>query len=265
VSAKGDLAELMTKRIISAAILIPVALICIFYAPLWLLKFIILALSLISYHEWLSFNPIKERFLYFILALVFLSNILFGFESVLVVLMLVFLAHMIIGFSSIDKDRVLAQYYLLGGIFYVSLYTFFINIIQLNNGRWLFLILCVSIWVGDSFAYFCGKSFGKIKLAESISPKKTYEGAICGVIFGTFSALILGYFANIDLKLAFGIGILSNIAGIFGDLSESVIKRIYNKKDSSNIIPGHGGMLDRLDSLAFSAFLVYLMFLWKIF
>lgn len=255
----------MTKRIISAIILIPFAFISIFYAPLWLLKFLILVLSLISYYEWLSFNPLKERFLYFILALVFLSNILFGFENILIVLMLIFLIHMIIGFSEINKDRILAQYYLLGGIFYVSLYTFFINIIQLNNGRWLFLILCVSIWVGDSFAYFCGKSFGKIKLASTISPKKTYEGAVCGVVFGTVAALILGYFANVNLKLAFGIGILSNIAGIFGDLSESVVKRIYNKKDSSNIIPGHGGMLDRLDSLAFAAFLVYLMFLWKMF
>lgn len=255
----------MIKRIISAAILIPLALFCIFYAPIWLLKIIILAVSFVSYFEWSSFNLLKERYLYYILAILFVSNILFNFGHILIILMVVFLIHMLIGFMKIDKNEILAQYYLLGGIFYVSFYTFFVSIIQLHNGRWLFLLLCVSIWVGDSFAYFCGKSFGKIKLAPAISPKKTYEGAICGVLFGVISALFLGYAVGIGLKSAFGIGLVSNIAGIFGDLSESVIKRIYNKKDSSNIIPGHGGMLDRLDSLAFSSFFVYLMFLWKIF
>ncbi|MGB9755579.1 MAG: phosphatidate cytidylyltransferase [Desulfurella sp.] len=255
----------MIKRVISAAILIPFALFGIFYAQIWFLKIIILAVSLLSYFEWSSFNPLKERHFYYILAALFVSNILFNFEHILIILMVVFLIHMLIGFKKIEKDQILAQYYLLGGIFYISLYTFFINIIQLQNGRWLFLLLCVSIWVGDSFAYFCGKSFGKIKLAPTISPKKTYEGAACGVLLGIIAALVLGYTASIDLKVAFGMGFVANIAGIFGDLSESIIKRIYNKKDSSNIIPGHGGVLDRLDSLAFSSFFVYLMFLWKIF
>ncbi len=108
-------------------------------------------------------------------------------------------------------------------------------------------------------------NLGKIKLAARISPKKTYEGAICGIIFGTISSLIVSYFGGIDLHVGFKVGLAANITGILGDLSESVIKRIYGKKDSSNIIPGHGGMLDRLDSLAFSVFLVYLMLLWKMF
>ncbi|WP_291490307.1 phosphatidate cytidylyltransferase [Desulfurella sp.] len=255
----------MIKRIISAGLLIPLVLAIILYAPLWLINLIILMVGLLSYFEWSNFTGLKERYLYFVLTAVFLSTVLFYFEYIFIVLMLIFLIHMIIGFKSIDKNRILTHYYLLGGILYVSLYTFFVNIVKLDNGRWLFLLVCVSIWVGDSFAYFCGKSFGKIKLAPNISPNKTYEGAICGVIFGTISSIMFAYFLNIDLKVAFGVGLVSNMAGIFGDLSESVVKRIYNKKDSSNIIPGHGGMLDRLDSLAFSAYLVYLMFLWKIF
>ncbi len=256
----------MIKRIISAAVLIPLVVVSILYAPFWFLKLLILSVGTISYIEWSSFNPIKERFFYIFLSVIFFSSVLFlSNEHTFIVLMIVFLIHMLIGFKRIDKQEVLSQYYLFGGILYVSLYMFFVKIMQLSDGRLLFLILCASIWVGDSFAYFCGKSFGKIKLAQTISPKKTYEGAICGVIFGTIFALLFGYFVHIDLKLAFFIGFVANIAGIFGDLAESVIKRVYNKKDSSNIIPGHGGMLDRLDSLAFSAFIVYLMLIWKIF
>ncbi len=256
----------MIKRIISAIVLIPLVVLSILYAPFWFLKLLVLAAGVISYIEWSSFNPVGKRFFYIFLSIVFLSSVLFlSNEYTFIILMIIFLVHMLIGFKRINRQEILAQYYLFGGILYVSFYVFFINIIQLNDGRLLFLILCASIWVGDSFAYFCGKSFGKIKLAKTISPKKTYEGAVCGVIFGTLFSLVFGYFIHIDLNRAFFIGFAANIAGIFGDLAESVIKRIYDKKDSSNIIPGHGGMLDRLDSLAFSTFIVYLMLIWKIF
>lgn len=238
---------------------------CILYAPIFVIKMVILIIGAIAYFEWMDFNPIREKAFYFIMSIVFSINVLFGLLPNYIFLIILFLAHMIISFNKIDKESVLAKYYLFGGILYISLYTFFVNIIELKDGRLLFLLLCVSVWVGDSFAYFCGKSFGKIRLAVRISPKKTYEGAICGVIFGCLAGIFFGYLSGVNLKLAFGIGIIANIVGIFGDLAESVIKRSYNKKDSSGIIPGHGGILDRLDSLAFSSFAVYIMLLWKIF
>ncbi len=149
----------MIKRVISAIILIPLAIACIFYAPLWLLKFIILFICLISYFEWSSFTQLRERYLYFVLALIFLSVALFASNYAFIALMVVFLIHMIIGFKDIEKNRVLSQYYLFGGIVYVSLYIFFVMLMELEKGRSLFFLVCVSIWVGDSFAYFCGKSW----------------------------------------------------------------------------------------------------------
>lgn len=121
--------------------------------------------------------------------------------------------------------------------------------------------LFILIWSSDSFAYFCGKFFGKHKMAPKISPKKTWEGFAGGVFF----TIILGYFieANFpDLRGNFMIvGLLVSAFGPFGDLVESQLKRNFGVKDSGNIIPGHGGILDRLDSFIICAPVVYLYYI----
>ncbi|WP_226063702.1 phosphatidate cytidylyltransferase [Kaistella polysaccharea] len=121
--------------------------------------------------------------------------------------------------------------------------------------------LFVLIWSSDSFAFFTGKFFGKHKMAPKISPKKTWEGFAGGVFF----TLILGYFieANYpDLRGNFIIvGFLVSVFAPLGDLVESQLKRTFGVKDSGNIIPGHGGILDRLDSFIICAPVVYLYFI----
>ncbi|CAA0143540.1 phosphatidate cytidylyltransferase [Tenacibaculum maritimum] len=119
--------------------------------------------------------------------------------------------------------------------------------------------ILVLIWINDSFAYLVGKNFGKRKLFERISPKKTIEGFIGGVIFSLIAAFVISqYLPHFNTLSWIIIAAIVAIFGTLGDLVESKFKRQANVKDSGNIMPGHGGMLDRLDSLFFAAPFVYL-------
>lgn len=131
------------------------------------------------------------------------------------------------------------------------------------SGLWNTFAIFVGAWLTDTFAYFTGRAFGKHKLAPVISPKKTVEGSVGGIIgtalsmalygfiVGRFTAFVPSYPALIGLGLA--CGVISQL----GDLSMSAIKREYNIKDYGNIMPGHGGIMDRFDSVLFVAPLVY--------
>jgi len=120
----------------------------------------------------------------------------------------------------------------------------------------------VLIWVNDSFAFIVGKNFGKRKLFVSVSPKKTIEGFIGGFICALITAYIISdsplNSTNFSLINWFIIAAIVSIIGTIGDLVESKLKRQANIKDSGTIMPGHGGILDRLDSLLFAAPFVYL-------
>ena len=142
--------------------------------------------------------------------------------------------------------------------------SFIVKIFNLTEGRLLLMLLFVIIWASDIFAYYGGRHFGKHLLYPSLSPKKTIEGAICGFIGAIGAAIIFkilaGYnFEQTSILLYILIAGTAAIAGMFGDLTESLIKRIAGKKDSGRIIPGHGGILDRIDSLILSAPVFYYM------
>lgn len=129
---------------------------------------------------------------------------------------------------------------------------------DLGDGRLLLLLLAVVIIVSDSAQYYTGRMFGRRPLAPSISPKKTVEGAIGGVVFATAATVFLGryVFASPAWLLAL-LGATLALVGIVGDLFESLLKRSAGVKDSSNLIPGHGGVLDRIDSWLFAAPVYY--------
>ena len=110
------------------------------------------------------------------------------------------------------------------------------------------------VWVTDSGAYFTGRKFGKNKLWPEISPNKTIEGFVGGIVLAVIGAIIMQFiapFEHISLGLLIFITIVASMFGQMGDLVESAIKRHYGVKDSGNILPGHGGILDRFDSLLF--------------
>jgi phosphatidate cytidylyltransferase len=129
------------------------------------------------------------------------------------------------------------------------------------DGRAAVLLLLAVIVVSDSAQYYTGRAFGRRPLAPSISPKKTVEGAIGGVVFGTAATVFGGhYLFDTPLWTVVLLGATIALAGIVGDLFESLLKRSAGVKDSSNLIPGHGGVLDRIDSWLFAA-PVYYMFI----
>ncbi|NIJ46001.1 phosphatidate cytidylyltransferase [Wenyingzhuangia heitensis] len=121
-----------------------------------------------------------------------------------------------------------------------------------------FLGCIILIWSTDTFAYLTGKAIGKHKLYQKISPNKTIEGSLGGLIFTLITATVLAqYFTQYSLSEWLGLSIVISIFGGLGDLVESMFKRAANIKDSGNLIPGHGGVLDRFDSLLFASPFIY--------
>ena len=145
---------------------------------------------------------------------------------------------------------------------YLLLSFAFLILLPFINGGYeasVILSLIIFIWVNDSFAFFVGKNLGKRKLFESVSPKKTIEGFLGGVFFTLITAFLVSYFCDfLSLTNLLVISLIASILGTIGDLVESKFKRQANTKDSGTIMPGHGGILDRLDSLLFVAPFVYL-------
>lgn len=126
--------------------------------------------------------------------------------------------------------------------------------------HWLYMLL-LGTWATDTLAYFCGKAFGKHKLTPVLSPNKTWEGAIGGLLGSVVSvyiySIIFKPIATMSVPMLIIVGLLISISSQVGDLIESTLKRQARIKDSGNIIPGHGGVLDRFDSMMLSAPVVY--------
>lgn len=152
------------------------------------------------------------------------------------------------------------------GIIYIALpLSYLIFLREETNGQWWLLLLLVIIWANDTFAYFTGKGIGKTGLSR-ISPKKTVEGAIGGLLGGFVAAFLYNGFLSMGLSVG-AVAVLSVVigaVGIIGDIAESLLKRAAGVKDSGTIIPGHGGVLDRIDSLIFPIPLIYYFVVWHV-
>lgn len=134
-----------------------------------------------------------------------------------------------------------------------------------NYGEYLTLFMMITVWVSDSGAYFSGRFFGRHKLNEEVSPKKTWEGSIGGTILAVLAALLMQHlflFTFFTPLQAVYMGLLIAIVGQVSDLAESIIKRSTGVKDSSNLLPGHGGFLDRFDSYLLLAPIFYYLVLY---
>ena len=163
--------------------------------------------------------------------------------------------------EAVGRDLALTSF----GLFYVPLLLTHAGLMrQLEHGReWVFLVLLI-VMVSDSLAYFVGMALGRHRLYEAISPKKSIEGAVGGLAGGVLGALaaklwLLPQLQGVDvLLLGIGVGAFSQV----GDLAESMLKRSFGVKDSGTLFPGHGGLLDRLDSLLFAFPATYYYALW---
>lgn len=164
--------------------------------------------------------------------------------------------HETIKFSDVSR----AFFSLVYGVLFIMHLSY---IRMMDNGRLLVVLAFLGAWLPDTFAYFAGRFFGKHKLIPQVSPKKTVEGSVGAVLGAVITFAVYGLILQFgfDYRVNYlWLSLLSLACGVvsqFGDLSASVIKRECGKKDFGNLIPGHGGMLDRIDSLVFIAPLVY--------
>jgi phosphatidate cytidylyltransferase len=143
------------------------------------------------------------------------------------------------------------------GIMYLGwIGAYLISIRKLPDGEWWLLLVLPSIWAADAGAYFIGRRFGKHRLSPRISPKKTWEGYLGGILFGTLMGALLGYLyqtfaapdSHITLSGGLAMGFVLSVVTVLGDLGESLFKRQVGAKDSGKLLPGHGGVFDRIDS-----------------
>lgn len=156
--------------------------------------------------------------------------------------------------------------WVMAGVLYVGWLLSYLVALRLDAGRgWLFLALLASFG-SDTAAFFIGRALGRHRLAPRISPAKTWEGAIAGVFGGIIGSLVI--VAIFSLSLGYGqavlLGILVSIFGQLGDLAESLLKRNMGVKESGNLMPGHGGVLDRMDSVVFAGVVVYLYYIFVV-
>ena len=151
----------------------------------------------------------------------------------------------------------------LAGALYVGwLASHFILLRKLPGGLGWVLLAVLATWLCDSFAYIFGRVWGKHPFFPRISPKKTWEGTLGGWVGGTGTSLVMGGALGLSILESLTLGLAISLAATFGDLAESMVKRQVGVKDSGSLIPGHGGILDRMDSLLFVVAVVYYLVVW---
>ncbi len=258
-------------RIIVSVIAIPLILL-VSYLGKWYFTTFILAISLLAYYEFSFFAKAKSALVnlplgLFGIALVILNQFksFVDFRLLIVIWFLILLIYELFR----NKESALLNlgltslgflYFALMGSSLISIREFYPDVDHLyNRGAFLIFSMLGTIWICDSAAFFIGTALGKHKLFPRVSPKKSWEGAISGFVFAILSMILFQkiFVDFLSLSTAVGIGIIIGVFGQIGDLIESLFKRDAGVKDSSALIPGHGGIFDRFDSLLFSAPFVY--------
>jgi len=255
-------------REITAAIAAPIAIWIIGWGHEYVFDATVALIAVLALHEFLSLGKAKGYdvpiFLCIAIMLVIMASFILADLSVelgVFVALLVIPASYVFSRQKPLEDSlpssaiaVLATTYvgMLGG-----------SLIRLRNdfpeGSKLVFFLLLVVWLGDSGAYYVGKTLGRHKMSPRISPKKTVEGGIGGIVASIITALVIHFtfFKTFPLVHAVIAGVILSIAGMIGDLAESMWKRSAAVKDSGTLIPGHGGFLDRFDSIFFTAPILY--------
>jgi phosphatidate cytidylyltransferase len=251
------------KRLITAFLLIPTVLYVTLLGPAWLVFAVTALVAVICYSEYCAIasgygvsrsGPVG----YAAGLLVLAAKPETGF------LVMTILALLAFGLSVRTQDlgRALPDAALwLTGIIYIFGAWKFAILLRAASPHWLTYALALN-WVGDGAAYYVGKAWGRHKMSPVISPKKSWEGAAASLVGSViFGVLYLGRFLpSVSLAEAIVLTAIANGAGQIGDLAESALKRGAKMKDSSTLLPGHGGLLDRVDSTLFAMPVVYLKF-----
>lgn len=254
---------MLLQRILTALVGIPIVLLCIYYGGIsfFLMFFAVITFAVSEYFNICKkYNPLN--ILGTILAILFYLSLYFNFytkELIIISVILIF-------FILMTKNKITGLTASIAitcfGIFFIPWALYHMVLIRdiPEYGIKYIIFLFINIWLLDTGAYFIGKKFGKHKLAKNISPKKTIEGAVAGVISAIIVSLLCRFIFMqdiISINEAILFAVVISFIGQFSDLAESVFKRDADIKDSGNILPGHGGMLDRFDSYLFAAPIFY--------
>jgi len=259
------------KRIFVAVVAIPLILIATYLGGYYFF-FFVTAISLLAFYEFGILAKNKGSNINFpmgsLIILVLLLNQKRAFTNLEVIILLSSLSLLVIELFRNKGSAILNLGSTFLGIFYIGILS--ASLIALreyysasqtdNYSAYLIISIFASIWIGDSAAYYGGINLGRHKLFPRVSPKKSWEGAIFGFIFSV-GALILAKMIALNFLSwtnVIVIGIIIGVIGQIGDLVESLIKRDAKVKDSSSLIPGHGGFFDRFDSLLFCAPVIWL-------
>ncbi len=257
---------MLRNRIITFVIAFPFLLLIIFLFPPTLFSFFILLVSVLSLYELFSMvfpNNNRKKCIGIGLGALLTSGILFSDHYSLLsyigfIVLTLFIFYLFV--QNNPEEGIKDCAFSLLGIFYVGiLCPFFALIRNTAEGSYFFLLLLVIVWLTDTGAYFIGKKWGRHKLYPKVSPGKTVEGAIGGLLISVLgAALFAGIFIeSLNLLYIIVTAAICSIIGQMGDLCESMIKRSFGCKDSGKLLPGHGGLLDRIDALIFAAPVLY--------
>jgi len=255
------------KRVVVSIAAIPFILIAAYLGGYYFFSFVAL-ISMMSFYEFSLLVKQKganvNLLLGGIVIFILLLNQFLGFADPVAIVLLSSLLLLTVELFRNKGSAIFSLGSTFLGIYYIGIFSaalislreFYSNDIYANDlGAYFIISIFASIWIGDSAAYYGGITFGKHKLFPRVSPKKSWEGAIFGFIFSVGAmvlakVLVLSFLSWIDVII---IGIIIGTIGQIGDLVESLIKRDSEVKDSSSLIPGHGGFFDRFDSLLFNA------------
>jgi phosphatidate cytidylyltransferase len=282
------------KRVLTAVVLVPLVLLVVFRAPLWFFAMVVAAVAMLALSEYLSIckaygiEPLPRPTYILTLLLVFETfaytdpalvatypwiTVMFQTWVVLLAVALIFGIPVI--FRRDLRMAISASATSAFALFYIAAPLAVLILFRREPSEGVLLIfVLLSVWVGDTAAFYVGRAFGRHKLAPIVSPKKTWEGAVASVIASVAVSFLVFYFAEplsrmfTQQKVYFytpagdwlhpsavhkvALGVCTNIAAQLGDLFESALKRGAQMKDSGSLLPGHGGILDRIDALLFA-------------
>lgn len=263
--------EYMKTRIISAIVGIALCVLVLVFGEMNSIV-VNIALSIICalcVYEFLSASSSIKKYVLSIACILFsFLFVLLSYSKALVIVSLVFIVYVFVVMIFNHKTiKPLEIFYCFAGSVFLSMSFGALSYTACKDNKytafWCVLILAVP-WLADTAAYFVGSAMGKTKLCPEISPKKTVEGAVGGILGGIIGSMLVGLLfmliykeAHINFWALLIIGVVNSILSILGDLTFSVNKRFWDIKDYGSIMPGHGGALDRFDSVIFSSLFVF--------
>ncbi len=244
----------LQKRIITALLLLPLAVGWLFFAPSPIFDWILALVALLAVMELVQLMKLEGRWLYLLTTALALAGIVQGYPLLALLFALSFIWFLLFAWKATGgacteqlPKLAAAQWMAMWLLLFVAVV---MQIHAHTDGVMFIAGSLLGVWAADIAAYFVGKKFGKHKLCPAVSPGKSVEGFFGGLVFGV--AIAGGFwirFVGMPLWHALLLAIVLVIAGVLGDLFESAIKRLVGAKDSGRTLPGHGGLLDRIDAL----------------